>query len=251
MMRLKNKVAVITGAAGILGAMTAKRFLDEGARVVLVDLDSKRLETVAQQMNSDSVECVVADVTQSEQMKRVAEIAEQRFGPIDVFFANAGIEGTASQTMDAYPDELFDKVLEVNVRGVYVGIKSIMPRMNHGGSIMITSSIMGLMGTPFNVAYTASKHAVVGIRRSCAIIGGPSQIRVNTIHPGYVDSEMLDRLMNAHPEPETFRLMLEGKALFKRLTKPSDVANLALFLASDESSAITNQGLVVDCGTLN
>jgi NAD(P)-dependent dehydrogenase (short-subunit alcohol dehydrogenase family) len=250
-MRLQNKVIVITGAAGIIGSSTARAFVEQGARVVLVDSNKERLQQVDVDLNPASIECLVADVANAQDMARVIETAEKRFGQIDVFFANAGIEGSTAYAISDQSDEVFDKVMEVNVRGVFLGVKAAIPRMKDGGSVIITSSVMGLAGAPFNVAYTTSKHAVVGIRRSCAMLGGPRQIRVNTIHPGYVDSEMLDRLINQHPDPDGRRKLLEAKSLFKRLTQPAEVVNAALFLASDESSGITNQGLVVDCGTLD
>lgn len=249
-MRLAGKTVVLTGAAGILGQAITRRFAAEGANMVLVDRDAGRLAGLAAALPAEAVLSVTADVASAGDMTRVAEAAEARFGAIHVFLANAGIEGMAA-TMADYPDDLFDAVIAVNLRGVYIGIKAVLPRMADGGSVILTSSIMGMMGTPFNVAYTASKHAVVGIRRSCAIIAGPRGIRVNTIHPGFVDSEMLDRLIAQHADPAASRRGMEHKALLGRLTLPEDVADAALFLASDESRAVTNHGLVVDCGTLN
>lgn len=249
-MRLAGKTVVLTGAAGILGQAITRRFAAEGANMVLVDRDAGRLAGLAAALPAEAVLSVTADVASAGDMTRVAGAAEARFGAIHVFLANAGIEGMAA-TMADYPDDLFDAVIAVNLRGVYIGIKAVLPRMADGGSVILTSSIMGMMGTPFNVAYTASKHAVVGIRRSCAIIAGPRGIRVNTIHPGFVDSEMLDRLIAQHADPAASRRGMEHKALLGRLTLPEDVAAAALFLASDESRAVTNHGLVVDCGTLN
>ncbi len=247
-MRLSGKVAIITGAAGTLGSTSARRFAEEGAKLVLVDRDEDRLAEIASALDPDRTLELFADVARAEDMARVAEESLRRFGAIHFFWANAGIEGMAAQDMQDYPDELFDKVIEVNLRGVYIGIKIILPKMEEGGSVLITSSIAGLKGMPLNVPYVASKHAVVGIRRSCAIIAGPRRIRVNTIHPGFVDSDMMDRLIEQHSDPEASVQNLAEQAMLDRFTQPEDIANGALFLASDESRAITNQGLVVDCG---
>lgn len=249
-MRLHGKVCALTGAAGVLGHATAKRFAEEGARLVLVDRDLDRLQRRAADFDPNIVTLISADVAQANDMEHVADIAIERFGGIDVFFANAGIEGQASDLSD-YPDETFDKVIEVNVKGVYVGVKTMLPRLNDGASVLMTSSIAGLMGMPLNVAYTASKHAVVGIRRACAAIGGARGIRVNSLHPGFVDSEMLHRLVSQHPDSQASITAMREKALLGRLVQPDEIANAALFLASDESRAITNHGLVVDCGVVN
>lgn len=249
-MRLTDKTAVITGAAGILGQASARRFGAEGARLVLVDRDAPRLEALAATLDPGRSLALTVDVACAADMVQVAEAAIDRFGGIDIFFANAGIEGMAAPMQD-YPDETFDKVIEVNLRGVYIGVKTMLPRMRDGGSVLMTSSIAGLMGMPLNVAYTASKHAVVGIRRACAAIAGPRGIRVNSIHPGFVDSKMLARLVAQHADPEASLKGMRDRALLGRLVHPDEVANAALFLASDESRGITNHGLVVDCGILN
>ena len=246
-MRLADKIAVITGAAGILGDATARRFAAEGARLVLVDRDADRLARNAAAFEADRVATCVADVARTEDMERVARTALDRFGRIDIFFANAGIEGQAAALSD-YADETFDRVMEVNVRGVYVGVRVMLPYMSEGGAVLLTSSVAGLIGMPLNVAYTASKHAVVGIRRACAAIAGPRGIRVNSIHPGFVDSEMVMRLVAQHADAEASLDAMRARALLGRLVQPDEIASAALFLVSDEARAITNHGLVVDCG---
>jgi len=249
-MRLQGKTTIITGAAGMLGHATARLFAAEGAQLVLMDREISLLQKQAANFDPSICEIIKADAASAADMAQIAERTLDRFGAIDFFFANAGIEGQATDFFQ-YPDETFDQVMEVNVKGVYLGIKMMLPHMNDGASILITSSIAGLMGMPLNVAYTTSKHAVIGIRRACAAIGGKRGIRVNSLHPGFVDSAMLRRLVAQHPNSEASLRALKDRALLGRLVQPEEIAKAALFLASDESRAITNQGLVVDCGVVN
>ena len=193
MKRLENKVALITGGAGSIGKITARLFLDEGAKVVLVDLKDDALQKAAEELGSENVLTCAADVTRSEDVKNYVARAVEGFGKIDVFFNNAGIEGVVKPIVD-YPDETFDQVMAVNVRGVWLGCKYVLPEMNDGGSIIITSSVSGLIASPDLSAYITSKHAVVGIMRAVAFEAAPRGIRVNTVPPSPVDNRMMRSL---------------------------------------------------------
>jgi len=251
-MKLENKVAVVTGAAGNIGLAAVKRFVAEGARVLLVDVNQRALEAACAALDSERVASFVADVTAAREVDAYARHAAERMGPIDVFFNNAGIEGPNAPITE-FPEEAFDKVMQINVRGVFLGLKYVAPRMRDGGSIIITSSIAGLMGSGRFTAYTTSKHAVIGLMREAAIDLGPRRIRVNTIHPGFVKSEMVLRIMRRmQPGTADAALLqqLDARTLLGRCITPEEIADGLAFLASDDSRMITGHTFVVDAGTL-
>jgi NAD(P)-dependent dehydrogenase (short-subunit alcohol dehydrogenase family) len=169
MARLKGKVAVVTGGAGGIGQATARLFAAEGAQVLLVDLDEKLLGQVVTSIGIESISYMVADVTRPDQVEQYVQTAVERYGGIDVFINNAGIEGEVKPITE-YSLEMFDRVMAVNVRGAWLGLKYVIPTMQKrgGGSIVITSSIAGIEGGPGISAYVMSKHAVVGMMRTAA-----------------------------------------------------------------------------------
>lgn len=250
-MRLQNKVAIVTGAAGNIGLATVRLFHQQGAKVVLVDRDQAGIKRALAELGGDRAEGVIADVTSSADVKRYVDATVQRFGKIDVFFNNAGIEGAVCSLVD-YPEDAFDKVMAVNTKGVFLGMKYVVPQMNDGASIIITSSIMGLAGSLRTIGYVASKHAVVGIMRSAAKILGPRGIRVNTVHPGFVESDMLRRIEEADGSdtPEALKKKKADALPLGRYVEPLEIAQSVLFLASDESRMVTGQTLAVDGGFL-
>ncbi|MBW2623805.1 MAG: SDR family NAD(P)-dependent oxidoreductase, partial [Deltaproteobacteria bacterium] len=160
MARLEGKATVITGGAGEIGMAAARLFIKEGAKVMLVDLEEDVLKKAVQSLQSDSVFYAAADVTQPEQVEKYVKRAIELFGGIDVFLNNAGIEGVVKPITD-YPIDAFDRVIAVNIRGVWLGLKYVMPIMQTrgGGSIVITSSVAGVGGSPNMSAYVTSKHA--------------------------------------------------------------------------------------------
>jgi len=249
MEKLKNKVAIITGGAGSIGKTTAQLFLAEGASVLLVDLKEEELKKAAEELGSKAVQYCVADVTQSADVQRYVTQAVDAFGKIDVFFNNAGIEGVVKPIID-YPEEMFDKVMAVNVRGVWLGNKYVLPHMKDGGSIIITSSVAGLLGSPNVSAYITSKHASVGIMRATSVEAAPRKIRVNSIHPSPVDNRMMRSLEEGFSPGHGAEVkeQLELTIPLGRYAEPVDIAKLALFLASDDSQFITGTTQVVDGG---
>lgn len=248
-MKLKNKTAVITGGSGGIGITTAELFLQQGARVLIVDIDENALKEAAEKLNHESLSYFVADVSQAEQVQAYANYAKQTFGTIDIFFNNAGIEGLV-KPIEQYPEDVFDKVLSINVKGVWLGLKYVLPLMNQGGSIINTSSVAGLSGTANVTAYVTSKHAVIGLTRSVALEATPRGIRVNSIHPSPVDNRMM-RSLEAGFSPQDAK---QAKEAFEqsiplgRYATNEDIANGVLFLASDESRFMTGTKLVIDGG---
>jgi NAD(P)-dependent dehydrogenase (short-subunit alcohol dehydrogenase family) len=257
--RLDGKVSVITGGSGVLGVAAAKRFVQEGSKVLLVDLDEEGLKKAVAEIGGDNIGYTVADVSKPEQVQAYVDAAVKKFGGIDVFLNNAGIEGVVSPVFE-YPVEVFDKVLAVNVRGVWLGLKYVIPAMalRGGGSIVISSSVAGVVGSAGASAYTCSKHAVIGIMRSAALECAPLNIRVNTINPSPVESRMmrslesgfgnmLDALEPGVDHGSAKDLILQGMPMGRYAT-PEEVVNLMLFLASDESSFCNGAVYMVDGG---
>jgi len=252
MKRLKDKVAVITGGTGGIGLATAKLFLEQGAKVVLVDNSLDAIEKARVDLNNDNVSYFQADVSKKQETIKFLNHALETFGKIDVFFANAGIEGTSSP-ITAYPEEILDKVIAVNLKGVWLGCQYVIPKMEEGGSVIITSSVAGLKGFNGLGAYVATKHAVVGVMRVAAAENAARKIRVNTIHPGPVDNDMMQRIENdmAPDSPNVVKDGFTASVPFGRYASSKEVGELALFLASDESKYITGCTHLIDGGMLN
>ena len=251
-MKLKEKTAVITGGAGGIGLATARKMLDEGAEgILLVDLQEDALEKAAAELDSDNVYTCTADVSQSDGVKKYTEKAIDAFDKIDVLFLNAGIEGKVAPLAE-YPEELYDKVMDVNVKGVWLGMKHAFPYMkkNGGGSVIINSSVAGLKGTAGVSAYVTSKHAVNGAMKVGALEGAKDNIRVNSIHPSPVDNRMMRSLEEgfAPDQAEQAKKQFEQAIPLGRYAKNEEIADLAIFLASDDSKFITGAKHVIDGG---
>ena len=257
MARLEGKVAVITGATGGIGSAAARLFAEEGARVALVDLDETALQETVRSIGEEKASYTVADVTQPEQTRAYINAAADRWGGIDVLLANAGIEGTLSPITD-YPIDVFDRVMAVNVRGVWLGIKYVVPVMSGrgGGSIVITSSTAGIGGSAEMSAYTTSKHAVIGLMRTAALEGAPSGIRVNTVNPAPIETRMMRSiedmrvaaLDDSKVTVEVAKQSFADRIPLQRYGNPEEVARMMLFLASDDSSYCTGGVYMVDGG---
>jgi NAD(P)-dependent dehydrogenase (short-subunit alcohol dehydrogenase family) len=249
MKRLENKVAIITGGAGSIGKTTAKLFLEEGAKVFLVDTNEHDLKIVDDELEGSRIKYCVADVSKSEDVQRYVNEAVKEFGKIDIFFNNAGIEGVVKQIID-YPEDVFDKVIAVNVKGVWLGNKYVLPQMNDGGSIILTSSVAGIVGFAGLSAYVTSKHAVVGIMRVSAIEAAPRKIRVNSVHPSPVNNRMMNSLEEGFSagHGEDVKKIFEASIPLGRYAEPIEIAKLVVFLASDNSQFITGTTQVIDGG---
>lgn len=250
--RLENKVALITGGAGGIGATTAELFVEEGASVLLADVDEDALKEVVDKIdNPDKADFIKCDVSSPEDNEKAVKKAVDKFGGLDILLANAGIEGEVKPIVD-YPIEMFNKVIDINVKGPFYAIRNAFPEMEKrgGGSIIITSSVAGLMGTGNVSAYTTSKHAVIGLMREAAKEGAPKKIRVNTVNPAPVDNRMMRSLESGFSPDNTGQAkeQFESMIPLQRYADNIDVARLMLFLASDESSYITGTVNPVDGG---
>jgi NAD(P)-dependent dehydrogenase (short-subunit alcohol dehydrogenase family) len=251
MKRLENKTAIITGGAGDIGKTAAKCFVEEGAKVFLVDQNEEALKKVADSIPGRNVSFAVADVTQPDQVKDYVKKAVDTLGGIDIFLNNAGIEGSVKPITD-YPVEDFDRVIAVNVRGVWLGLKYVIPEMAQrgGGSIIITSSVAGVGGAPNLSAYVASKHAVIGIMRTAALEAAPLNIRVNTVNPSPVEGRMMGSIEDgfAPGAGDAVKEMMRSRIPLNRYADPGDVVAMMLFLAGDEGRFLTGGVYMVDGG---
>jgi NAD(P)-dependent dehydrogenase (short-subunit alcohol dehydrogenase family) len=249
--RLQGKVAVITGGAGGIGMASARLFVAEGAKVVLVDVDEPALRAAVTELGSDAASHVVADVSDEAQVRRYFDAAVKRHGRIDALLSNAGTAGMVSPIAD-YPMDVFDRVIAVNVRGVYMSLKHALPLMmkQGSGSIVVTSSIAGLKGFAGLSAYVTSKHAVVGMMRSAVLESAASGVRINTIHPAPIDTPMM-RVVEEGAAPgaaAAAKQQFESWIPAGRYGSPDEVARTALFLASDDSRFCTGGRYSVDGG---
>ncbi len=249
--RLDGKVAIITGGSGGIGIEAGRLFVREGAQVLLVDLSEAPLRQAVHNIGSEAVSYAVADVTQPEQVQHYIRVAVERYGGIDISLCNAGIEGVVQPITD-YPVEVFDTVMAVNVRGVWLGLKYVMPEMQKrgGGSIVITSSVAGIRGTANVSAYITSKHAVIGLMRTAALEGAPYGIRVNTVNPAPIETRMMRSLEEgfAPGAADQAKQRIAASVPLQRYGSPEEVAQVMLFLASDESRYCTGGVYMVDGG---
>ncbi|MGE3539142.1 MAG: SDR family NAD(P)-dependent oxidoreductase [Candidatus Tectimicrobiota bacterium] len=253
--RLAGKVAVITGGAGGIGRAAAQLFTQEGAQVLLVDRQEAALQSIVAALPAEVASYVVADVTQPLEAERYIQTALERYQGIDILLANAGIEGVVQPLTD-YPVEVFDQVMAVNVRGVWLGLKYGIPAMRArgGGSIVITSSVAGIRGSAGMTAYTTSKHAVIGLMRVAAVECAAWGIRVNTVNPAPIETRMMRSLEEMRAEQlagasaEQVKDRHAARIPLKRYGEPEEVARLMLFLASDESRFCTGGVYMVDGG---
>ena len=257
--RLPGKVAIVTGGASGIGAATARLFALHGATVVLTDSNSAlglRVEREISEANGTAM-YVAQDVRDEAQWAAIIAQAEKAYGEIDVLCNIAGISGrdpkmNSQTTLTAGPRlaeqtlEQWNQVMEINATGVFLGTKAAIPAMQRagGGSIINISSICGIIGSHANAAYHASKGAVRLFSKAAAIQYAPDKIRVNSVHPGFVDTPMT---LPGHSNPEIARKRLEATPL-GRFGTPSDIAAGCLYLASDESSWVTGSELVIDGG---
>jgi NAD(P)-dependent dehydrogenase (short-subunit alcohol dehydrogenase family) len=250
--RLDGKVAVVTGAAGVIGTATVRLLAERGARIVAVDRREQDLKSAISDLPASAQAlAVAADVTQEDEVAGYVRTACDRFGTIDVFYNNAGVEGEVKPITE-YSLEAFRRVLDVNVVGVFLGLKHVLPVMlkQNKGSIINTASIAGLMGSPHIAVYSASKHAVVGLTKSTAWECTGTGVRINCVCPGLIESRMLSAIFqgrfggNAPPPMEKIVERIPAR----RLGQASEVASIVAFLASDEASYVSGSAYTVDGG---
>ncbi|MDZ7629282.1 MAG: SDR family NAD(P)-dependent oxidoreductase [Parvularculaceae bacterium] len=251
-MRLKNKVALITGATGGIGEATAKLFLAEGARVMLVGRSDQKLRETRDRLGGgEMLGMAVAEAADEAGIKAAVAATLKKFDRLDILFANAGTEGDLKAISDLTVEE-FQAVLTTNVIGVWLSMKHCEDALKASGkgSIIATSSIAGAIGFPNMSPYIASKHAVCGLVKTAALEYGPANIRVNAVAPGPIDNRMMASLGEqlAPGATQAMRAQIEQTVALKRYGTNEEVANLALFLASDEASYCTGGYYLVDGG---
>lgn len=248
MKRLENKVALITGGAAGIGKETALLFAKEGAKVVITDIDEEKGHETLDEIKQINTEALFFkhDVSQEEDWKQVVAKIIEEFNKIDILFNNAGI-----YIIKSIPEtniETWNRLMSINVTGVFLGLKHVLPEMEkkQAGSVINSSSLAGLTGAPGHTLYGASKGAVRVMTKDAAAEYASKGIRINSIHPGYITTEMADyasEITNLSKEE------LDSTYPLGRMGKPSEVANMALFLASDESSFSTGAEFVIDGGS--
>lgn len=248
--RLEGKVAVITGGASGMGEATAQLFVGEGARVVIGDVQKEKGHAVAQAIGPECA-FVLTDVSSSEDVRALVRTAVERFGKLDVMYNNAGIGGGEGSIVEC-TEETFDRIIAVDLKAVWLGMKHALPYLieNGGGSIVTTASISGLVGMQGQGAYGSAKGGVIQLTRVCAIENAQHGVRANCICPGGTLTPILyaNPSLPAPLDPEVVRENLARLQPIQRAGLPEDIANAALWLASDDSSFVTGQAIVVDGG---
>jgi len=246
MARLKDKVAIITGGGSGIGRATCLLFAREGAKVVVADYVAEGgNETVRQISAADGQAVFVqADVSKSADVRNMIGAAVRNYGRVDIFFNNAGIEGPSTKLANL-KEEDWDRVIAIDLTSVYLGMKYVIPEMikQGGGVILSTASVAGLVGFQGSGAYAAAKAGVINLTRLAALEYADKNIRVNCICPGVIETPMVERVMGGRPRERIVRSEPIG-----RLGRPEDIANAALFLASDESSFATGAPFIIDGG---
>ncbi len=252
-MDFTGKVALITGAGNGIGRAAALGFAKGGAKVVAVDRDQAAgEETVGLvRQNGGEARFVAADVTQSAQVQAYVKAALDAYGAIDCFFNNAGIEGSVAPTAE-YDEAVFDSVIAVNVKGVFLGLRHVLPVMlkQQRGAVVNTASVAGLVASPGMPAYVASKHAVIGLTKTAAGEVARAGVRVNAVCPGPIDTRMIHSLesMLNPGDPNSVGARYQSNIPLGRYGTAEEIANLVLFLCSDLAGNITGAQYVADGG---
>jgi NAD(P)-dependent dehydrogenase (short-subunit alcohol dehydrogenase family) len=247
--QLDGKVTLITGGESGIGLASARLFVREGARVHLMGIGEAELTRAVDELGADRALASVVDVTDEQAVHDAIEAGYEHFGRLDVLFSNAGISGAQRPIVD-YPGDVFAQTLAVHVSGAFHVLKHGLPRLTDGGSVIITSSVVGLIGVPNSSAYVAAKHAQVGLMRAAAKEVADRRIRVNTLHPGPTATPFQDAIEMA----QTGLPKADATAVFDdmiplgRHTTPEEIAQAALYLASDASAMVTASTFAIDGG---
>jgi NAD(P)-dependent dehydrogenase (short-subunit alcohol dehydrogenase family) len=252
-MEFQDKVVIITGAAGGIGQAVSKLFIENGAKLTLVDVNKDSLQELVESLNLDEKNYLieVADVSKEEEVKRYVEATLNKYGKIDIFINNAGVEGKVQNIVDTTAENL-DFVLGVNIKGIYFGLKHVMAVMmkQKEGCIINTSSVAGFIGSPGLGPYTASKHAVIGLTKTACLEGASYNIRVNAICPGPVENRMMRSIEEGTIPGEAEKVKNETiKSIpLQRYATNEEVADLMYFLASKRAKYINGVSYRIDGG---
>lgn len=251
-----GQVAIVTGAGGGIGRAVSLALSDVGAKVLLVDLSKESGQETEAQINQrgGTALFVTADVSQAQDVEAYVKVALDTWGQIDIFMNNAAWQGEISSLIN-YPLEMFDKVMAINVRGVFLGLKYVLPAMikQGKGAVINTASLGAYIGTRNLGPYTASKHAVLGLTKTAALEVARKGVRVNAVCPGPVDTEMIRLIESEQAQGQLTATQLREQRAASipdgRYADPSEVANLMLYLASDYASHVTGQGVQINGGS--
>ena len=243
--KLDGKVAIITGAAQGMGASHTRKFVEEGAKVVVSDVNAEAAEKLADELGENAI-ALKLDVSKAEDWDNVVKTTEEKFGPVTVLVNNAGIG--IFKPLEELTEDDFRKTFEIDELGVFLGMKAVVPSMKKAkvGSIVNISSVDGLVSAPTAIAYSASKHAVTGMTKGAAAELGQHNIRVNSVHPGIIKTPMA-----AQDDVEAYLKELEKDIPLRRRADVEEVSNLVVYLASDDSSYSTGSQFVVDGGMIS
>ncbi|MDP1748315.1 MAG: SDR family NAD(P)-dependent oxidoreductase [Reyranella sp.] len=246
---LEGKTCIVTGAAGSLGLASVRRFAEEGARIMLVDRDRARLDAALKTLPEGRATAMLANVADARETAAYVSATVARWGPIDVLFSNAGISGVIRPVTD-YPEDVFDAVMAVNLKGSFLACKYGLPHMRDGGSIIMTSSVAGVTSDPGIVAYAASKHGLIGLMRTVAKEAAGRRIRVNVVAPGPIDNDFQREVENGLTQAlgTDAGKFLDSVIPLGRHATAEEVAQSVLFLASDRSAFTTGSVLMADGG---
>ncbi len=247
-MKLANKVALITGAGSGMGKSAALIFSREGAKVAAVDINEAQVKETAAEITKQGGSAISlrADVSKSEDVKRMVDETVAKFGALNIVYNNAGIEGE-SDFISNMTEEQFDRVIAINLRGVFLGMKYTLPHLIKagGGSIINQASIAGLIAVRGGAGYAAAKAGVIALTRVGAVEYGRYNIRVNAICPGAIETPMAQRIRQGQPpNPKAIKRI----SVLGRMAEPEEIAKVALFLASDDSSFATGAPFIIDGG---
>ena len=247
---LDNKVCIVTGGGGSVGLASAKAFVREGGKVMIVDLREADVKRARDAIDGPNVAGFAADVSDAAQTQAYIAATVAKFGRIDVLFSNAGNPGKAAPLTE-YPEDVFDRTLAIHAKGAFLACKYGLPQMNDGGSIIITSSLAGTRGgNGGNISYITAKHAQIGVMRSAARAAASRNIRVNSLNPGPIDNEFQTNIENDISKMTGINAteVFNSQIPLKRHGRPDEIANTALFLASSLSSFVTGAVIMADGG---
>ncbi|CEI50833.1 3-oxoacyl-[acyl-carrier protein] reductase [Acinetobacter bereziniae] len=246
-MRLKNKIALITGAGAGIGEATALLFADQGAKVIVADRDYDNAKKVAEKIGANAF-AVAADVAKSAEVEVMVKAGVEHFGGLDILVNNAGF-GTLG-TVVSLEEDLWDSVIDVNLKGVFLCSKFAIPELirRGGGSIVNLASTISVVGIPDRAAYVAAKGGVAALTRAMALDHANEGIRVNSVAPGVINSSYYDKMFKEVEDPAAFKKGLEARSPLNKMGEPIDIANMILFLASDESTFSTGAMFTIDGG---
>jgi len=244
-----GKVAFVTGAGGGIGRATAVAFAREGASVVVADVSEKENQETARMVEEHGGRALAVrcDVTRADDIKAALDKAIQEFGRLDFAFNNAGIEPRKPAPTADYDLEEWDRIIDIDLRGVFLSMKYEIPLIlkQGGGAIVNTSSGAGVIGIKGSPAYTAAKHGVIGLTRAAALDYASQNIRVNAVCPGYIDTPMMDRFTGGTPEG---RAKVISEEPIGRMGRPEEIASTVIWLCSDASGFVVGSAIVVDGG---